>query len=278
MQLEATLRIVFYAAIGLCAMLMCVGLVVGQRAEKGSKTAMLAGVLVIVLDVALVFATRSLAAKIGPVISSIATTIASAMTFGYIGGLWAGRQIRSKKPAHQGAVIPALLIMLIMLYSIYATGQRLAQGAKEFGVGQGGKYEPEKNKDCPENLKSLYLALSSYAQDWDALPPAENWLDNEEIASKIVKDEWMHCPAVSDRQDAKFGYAYNEGLASKSLKGKPLKEIPDGAKTPLIYDSTNLTKNAHDKITSLPEPGRHGGRNNILYCDGHVEAVEPGKR
>jgi prepilin-type processing-associated H-X9-DG protein len=36
-----------------------------------------------------------------------------------------------------------------------------------------------------------------------------------------------------------------------------------------------MAKNAHDPLTSLPRPGRHGGRDNILYCDGHIEAVAP---
>jgi prepilin-type processing-associated H-X9-DG protein len=51
--------------------------------------------------------------------------------------------------------------------------------------------------------------------------------------------------------------------------------MPDAAKTPLAFDSSTLTKNAHDPMTSLPKPGRHGGRNNILFCDGHIEMVEP---
>jgi prepilin-type processing-associated H-X9-DG protein len=100
-------------------------------------------------------------------------------------------------------------------------------------------------------------------------------LDNEEIVSKVTKNEWLHCPAISNRQDDKFGYAFNAELSARPMNGKPLKEMPNAATTPLLYDSTNLAKNAQDKTTSLPRPGRHSGRNNILYCDGHVAAVEP---
>ena len=61
----------------------------------------------------------------------------------------------------------------------------------------------------------------------------------------------------------------------RKLNGKTLKDMPDAAKTPLLYDSTDLAKNAHDSLTSLPKPGRHGGKNNILFCDGHIESVAP---
>lgn len=278
MSLEAILRAVCYVAVGLAFLLAGAGVLVGQRAERGSAVARVAGVLVLLLDLALVLGVRPIAARIGPVIDSVAATVAAAITFAYIGGLWAGRQMRARRPVHHGAVVPALLIALTLLYSVYATAQRLARGARELGIGRGERYEPERYKDCAENLKSLYVAFSMYAQDYDALPPAKNWLDNEEIASRIVKDEWMHCPAVSNRRDDRYGYAYNTQIAGKSLNGKALREMPGAAKTPLLYDSTSLQKSAYDAFASLPSPGRHGGRNYVLYCDGHVEAVEPGKR
>ena len=82
---------------------------------------------------------------------------------------------------------------------------------------------------------------------------------------------------MSNRHDAHFGYALNDALAGKklNLNGKPLKTLPNASTTPLLYDSTNVSKNAHDAVASLPRPGRHGGRNNILYLDGHVAAVAP---
>ena len=138
-------------------------------------------------------------------------------------------------------------------------------------------YKPETNKDCPANLQSLYNAFEQYAELNDKLPEAANWEDNTDLTSRIPQDEWLHCPAVSDRHDAHFGYALNEMLAGKklNLNGKPLKTLPNANTTPLLYNSTNLNKNAHDAAKSLPKPGRHGGRNNILYLDGHVAAIAP---
>lgn len=138
-------------------------------------------------------------------------------------------------------------------------------------------YKPETNKDCPANLASLYNAFEQYAALNDSLPKAENWQDDGDFTSRVPQDEWMHCPAVSNRHDDKFGYAYNSELSGKKLdlKGKPLKTLPNAATTPLLYNSTDLRKNAHDKFTGLPKPGRHSGRNNVLYLDGHVAAVAP---
>ena len=41
---------------------------------------------------------------------------------------------------------------------------------------------------------------------------------------------------------------FNETLAGKklNLNGKPLNSLPNANTTPLLYDSTNLNKNAHD--------------------------------
>ena len=110
-----------------------------------------------------------------------------------------------------------------------------------------------------------------YVQDNDALPPGDNWNTNEELVSKVRQNEWLHCPSVSNRTDDKFGYALNEALLGKKLQGKTLKELPDAAKTPLLFDSSNLAVNAYGDLSLLPIPGRHQGKNNILYCDGHVE-------
>lgn len=130
-------------------------------------------------------------------------------------------------------------------------------------------YEPKKNKTCPENLKQLYNAVMLYADSWDnALPPAEIWMSA--IRENVPKDEWLHCPEVAGEGGEQYGYAMNATLGSKRVL-----DIKDAAKTPLFYDSTDVKMDAHDFVNSLPKPGRHGGRNNILYLDGHIESVPP---
>jgi prepilin-type processing-associated H-X9-DG protein len=131
-------------------------------------------------------------------------------------------------------------------------------------------YKPELNKTCPDNLKQLYTAMMIYADSWDGtLPPADGWLDK--IKDNVSQNEWLHCPEVSpERTGTKYGYAYNEEVA-----GKRISELQDAGKTPLIYDSTNLEPGAHDAAASLPKPGRHAGRNNVVFVDGNVSAEAP---
>jgi prepilin-type processing-associated H-X9-DG protein len=227
--------------------------------------------LSLALLIVIVGGTYPLAAQHGQGITSRAFWLAVALIVGLLGGFAAAR-----KPQNRLRYIAAVCLAVGPAGAVINAENREVIGAvKELGLDKTEKYEPEKNKACPENLRSLYIAFSMYAQDWDALPPAANWLENDDLTSKVRQDEWLHCPAVSNRRDDKFGYAYNESVAGRALNHKPLKEMPDAVKTPLVYDSTNLAKNAHDAVTSLPKPGRHGGRNNILYCDGHVEAVAP---
>lgn len=166
---------------------------------------------------------------------------------------------------------------LLDLAAFYAMNHRVVAIAAELGIGStsSAKYSPQADKDCPDNLQSLYFALAQYVDGNGALPPAEKWMENDEIVSKVQKDEWLHCPAVSNRHDANFGYAYNDSIAGRKMNGKKLGEMPNAGSTPLLYDSTNLAKSAHDAVTTLPRPGRHAGKNEILYCDGHVAAVAP---
>jgi len=125
-------------------------------------------------------------------------------------------------------------------------------------------YVPEKNMKCPDNLKQLYNAVLTYADSWnDALPPADNWMTA--IKDYVTKDEWLHCPEASTGQADRFGYSFNPVLG-----GKKRKEIPDPKTMPMIYDSTDLTMNAHAGPENIPKPGRHTGKNNVIFADGTV--------
>lgn len=130
--------------------------------------------------------------------------------------------------------------------------------------------EPEKT-GCAENLRKLHNAIMMYASDWDdTLPPAGRWMTvlttGEE---RKAQDGILHCPQAGKLGTAQYGYAMNAALSGKKWRQIDQKEH---ARTPLIYDSSDLGINAHYDFTSLPNPGRHSGHNNILYLDGHVEA------
>lgn len=117
------------------------------------------------------------------------------------------------------------------------------------------------------NLKSLYNAVMVYASAWDdTLPPAKVWMTAlSDPTQRLAEENTLHAPGV-EGGSTKYGYAMND-----ALDGKRLADVKEKATTPLFYESSNLDKDAHDPVTSLPQPGRHGGQNYIVFLDGHVE-------
>jgi prepilin-type processing-associated H-X9-DG protein len=278
LHIESILRTIVFVSALLAVGAFLAGYTLGVRVTVPRRVWTGAGIVLAALlfNIALVAATRGAAAKIGPLVTDQANLVARAVGMALVGGYACGIVRRQNTSAAGVAIALVAVLVIVTLHSAFARNGEVIRVVRQLGLDEKvAKYEPEKNKDCPNNLKSLYIAFSMYTQDWGALPPAANWLDNEDLVSKVRQNEWLHCPAVSNRHDDKYGYAYNAAVAGRQLNGKPLNEMPDAAKTPLVYDSTNLAKNAHDAVTSLPHPGRHGGRNNILYCDGRVEAVAP---
>jgi hypothetical protein len=116
---------------------------------------------------------------------------------------------------------------------------------------------------CHKNLLQVSLALNMYAQDWDGrLPPSSHWMDRAHSYTKT----WsvLRCPAIGDKEPTHFGYAFNDRLA-----GRWIEKFKRPETIPLIYDSSNLARNAADPVTSLPNPPRHL-RNRAVYLDHQV--------
>ncbi len=213
--------------------------------------------------------------KIGAIIITEGALLAGAPAFALASGLAASRTTGSRRNT---LVLILAVAVLLDLGGFYSLNHQVAEIAASIGLtGQPvRKYEPTANKDCPENLNALYLAFELYVESNGSLPKADGWMKDPEFAARIQKDEWFHCPSVSNRHDAYYGYAFNDALSGIQLDGKKLSEMPDAARTPLLYDSSKLEMSAHDSFNSLPSAGRHNGKNNVLYCDGHIEALTPG--
>jgi prepilin-type processing-associated H-X9-DG protein len=129
----------------------------------------------------------------------------------------------------------------------------------------GETYVAEQNKTCPDHLKNLYDAAMLYADAYDGtLPPAERWMTAlQDPTQRFAEDDWLHCPEAGGAN--RYGYAMNSDLG-----GKRLVDLAAKADTPLFYDSTSSDRDARDAVTTLPKPGRHTGKNNVVYVDGHV--------
>jgi prepilin-type processing-associated H-X9-DG protein len=220
---------------------------------------------------------KLLESQIGPLIVYEGAWLSSALNFGLVGGYFGGK---NRKATEAGKKALPLICAAISLCSLFLMGARLhnlVDILQQLGIGSARTKPagPDTSLDCSKSLEKIYLGFAHYVENNDALPPADKWMEDEDVRGGVAADEWFHCPAVSNRKDDKFGYAYNDAIANRKLGGKKLSEMPDAAKTPLAFDSANLAKSAHDPMTSLPKPGRHGGRNNILFCDGHIESVAP---
>jgi prepilin-type processing-associated H-X9-DG protein len=268
MNIEKILGIVLAAAAVLSLMLAMLGR--GAK-SRGSRVAL--GVITSLWCLLTIGAGAMFQSKIGPLVLIEGLLLAIAPASGLLGGLAAGRGGSTAR-----AALPAALILIVLdLGGFYALNHRVADLAETMGLfrPKAAAAVPEQN-GCTENLKALYFAFDKYAESNGSLPTADKWMENEEIVSRVQKNEWFHCPQVSNQKDEKFGYAYNEALANLSLNGKKLSEMPNAAHTVLLYDSSDLQRSAHDKVSSLPLKGRHSGHNNVLYCDGHIEALAAG--
>ncbi|MBX3119753.1 MAG: hypothetical protein KF784_11855 [Fimbriimonadaceae bacterium] len=133
------------------------------------------------------------------------------------------------------------------------------------------------DKDCKERLVLVHKGIELYAADNDEhYPPADRWIDStwKYAAKKSPDDESesiFRCPDVSMTRTGDFGYGFNSLLSSKR-KG----EVADPDSTWLIFDSSNLKRNAAgDPKEMLPEPRRHveGKNNNAITAGGTVKEV-----
>jgi hypothetical protein len=114
------------------------------------------------------------------------------------------------------------------------------------------------------NLKQLGMASSMYAQrNDDRLPLRANWMDA--LKPFTMNDQIARCPSVNGLNQ--FGYAFNSTLDSAMRA-----HLADPGRMPLVYDSTNLVRNASDPFTSLATKSRHSGPN-VVFADGLAHSV-----
>ncbi|CCW34573.1 hypothetical protein CTKA_00407 [Chthonomonas calidirosea] len=258
-----------------------VGFAVGYQSRDMQRTLRNSALFGLAVVLALWLGTRPLAAQHGPIITHQALVLGLGIGGGVVLGALCGLAFQRAKGERRkvgNALVSVVLVLVFTAGIRSAFLQRLQQLVHIWQeiAPPSEATDKQSAESCPDHLRALWNAFNLYAQDWDALPPAAGWMDNQEIVSKVPHNADFHCPAVSNGHDDRYGYAYNEEIAGQSLGQKTsLKQLSNAANTPLIYDSTDLAKNATDRFTSLPKPGRHNGIDYVLYLDGHVGAVKP---
>jgi prepilin-type processing-associated H-X9-DG protein len=166
----------------------------------------------------------------------------------------------------QGRQNPVRLIILLALGGLCVLGCCVFLPAILFPVFARAR-EMARIDRCMSNLKALASAQLMYANDYrNQLPIASQWGD---LIRPYAKPDHYRCPSI--RQGQGFGYAMNVRLSRQRVGAHVGASLP-----PLLYDSSNLAWNAHDPVSSLPNPPRHKRwGNNVAFADGHVRAVPP---
>lgn len=115
---------------------------------------------------------------------------------------------------------------------------------------------------CLSNTKQQATALILYASEHDErFPRRDYWMDW--IAPYARGHDFFHHAGPAPRS---LGYAFNAALSERIAPQNP-------EAVPMNYDSANPIRNASDRFTSLPRPGRHGGKNSVAYADGHARRI-----
>lgn len=122
-----------------------------------------------------------------------------------------------------------------------------------------------------ENLKAMHTALSLYHESEGQFPHSAGWMDalkpywrTDDMSEKEALKKFVN-PLLQPPREGAYGYAMNDAASAKYKDdvGKP-------ETTPLVFDSSDLSWNAHGKPEKLlPNPPRQGG-NLGVSVDGNV--------
>ncbi len=116
---------------------------------------------------------------------------------------------------------------------------------------RGGLSSRESREACNSNLRQLSLAHLMYMQDYNGMPPHDNW--SECVFPYVKREETLRCPA--DQTDARLSYDLNPDVA-----GVHRVHVERPACTFLLYE---VDESGHLVF-------RHDGGANYAFMDGHV--------
>ena len=149
------------------------------------------------------------------------------------------------------------------LYSAVAVGLFIVCAGFMWPVFRAARTDTD-GSTCLRNVKELAFAMTSYASDHDdRLPLAQNWTD--QIRMYPDSNRVFTCPIL---RAGAFGYAMSNAMSHVKQS-----EIDVPGEAWLLFESDILGKNAASGPESLPNPGRHHGRNVVGFADGHVKGV-----
>jgi hypothetical protein len=121
---------------------------------------------------------------------------------------------------------------------------------------------PDSSFERLSDVNLLCVGCQLYSVDYSDILPGNDWMDATYPYTK--SKQIYHSPEVPERS---YGYAFSDELVHKSYRsfGDEQQE-----KTPMIFDSTNLARNAVAGLETLPYPARYVRGNIIGYMDTHA--------
>lgn len=160
------------------------------------------------------------------------------------------------QPARSGMTLLNVVVIFLVVFVLAIVLFPIFSHAK---TGDG-------RSSCRSNLKQLDLAFEMYLMDSeDVYPPTVGWADG--IYPYIKNRQIYGCPLIK-RSPNEYGYAYREAIANHDLR-----KIDDPAMEVALFESRDLSWNAHGGLSLLPFAPRHNSSDNYAMADGHVRAM-----
>jgi prepilin-type processing-associated H-X9-DG protein len=132
--------------------------------------------------------------------------------------------------------------------------------------------EKARQTTCLTNLKRAGQAIALYSADYDDyLPLADRWAD---VTAPYLPAPAKQAPVVKGLPNCAPNYTEANYAFDTRIAGKSLPKAWQQAQMIMVYDSASRDRNAYDAGISVPIPGRHLGRNNGLFMDGHARNVK----
>ena len=132
--------------------------------------------------------------------------------------------------------------------------------------------EKARQVSCLSNEKQMALGVMMYAQDYDeTYPAAPQWITQDrslrQEPCRVCLPQRGQSRADTRRRRV---YVRLQQPTVEACLGVCESAPTDGNALRLVCQ----TENASDALTSLPVPGRHQGRNNVAFGDGHAKSLD----
>lgn len=121
------------------------------------------------------------------------------------------------------------------------------------------------------NAKQSAIANIMYMADHDGYgPPPDHWMD---ALSPYIKNDVIYTSPGLDQNAGEHGYAY-----LRLLGGIRLEDVTNSNEVPVLFNSSDLSRNVAGGLDLLPDPPRWEGGNNIAFLDGHAKRHETARQ